>query len=148
MLLVDRVLDVVAGESLRAVKAVTAAEPCYAGLPDDADHGYPLVLMIESWCQAAALLACVGARPGGRDSPLTMLGGLTGVTVSGAAHPGDVLEHHVRLVRAARVERARGGPDHGRRSRRRPAAARHLRHHGAAPPQDLRHPQDLRNRKE
>jgi 3-hydroxyacyl-[acyl-carrier-protein] dehydratase len=98
LLLLDRVTEVTDGNCLRAFKAVTAAEPCFAGVADDADHTYPHMLVLESWCQAAAVLVCLGNGTGD-DPPLPVLGGLRDVALRANARPGDVLEHRVRLVR-------------------------------------------------
>ncbi|MDP9071300.1 MAG: beta-hydroxyacyl-ACP dehydratase [Actinomycetota bacterium] len=102
MLLVDRVTDVVPGASLTAVKAVTANEPWYAGAdarPGTDGHRYPPVLVVESWCQAAGLLAAWG-QPELRSSHVMLFGGITGIAFQGRVVPGDVLEHRVRMVRA------------------------------------------------
>ncbi|MER6808861.1 hypothetical protein ABT299_06250 [Spirillospora sp. NPDC000708] len=99
MLLVDRVTEVVPGERLTALKAVTCNEPWYAALPDgagDLAHDYPAVLLVESWCQAAGVLAGGGGREAGR---VPLLGGVSDVRLVGRVRPGDVLTHHVRLIR-------------------------------------------------
>ncbi len=100
MLLVDRVTEVVPGERLVAIKAITLNEPWYRDLPPEADedaHAYPTVLLVESWCQAAGLLAAAGGEE--LDGRIPLLGGLTGVEVPGWVHPGDVVEQRVRLVK-------------------------------------------------
>lgn len=107
MLLVDRVVEVRPGQSLTAIKAIAASEYAYsgtfpAGTPDDG--AYPLSLIVESFCQAAALLASVTKYPEPVLSPepvpylpLALLGGVYGCVFRGKAYPGDVLTHHVRL---------------------------------------------------
>lgn len=104
MLLVDRVLELVPGESLVAIKAVTCNEPCYEALDDSAAverFGYPQTLLIESWGQAAGLLAL---QPGTAASELSdqvmLAGAMSDVEFLRPVHPGDVLEHRVRVVRA------------------------------------------------
>jgi 3-hydroxymyristoyl/3-hydroxydecanoyl-(acyl carrier protein) dehydratase len=100
MLLLDRVIEVVAGESLQAIKAVTINEPCYATLADDADQAYPPALMVESWCQAAGVLACLEQpNPDVRTGRVTLFGSITNLDLPGQAYPGDVLRHTVRLAR-------------------------------------------------
>ncbi|HET9140287.1 hypothetical protein [Actinophytocola sp.] len=84
MLLLDRVRDLVPGATLTAVKAVSGNEPWHR------DGGYPAVLVIESWCQAAGVLAPPGDQ-------VLLLGSMTGVDLGGPVLPGDVLEHRVRL---------------------------------------------------
>lgn len=101
MLLVDRVLSTGA-EEIRAVKAVTLNEPWYARLgsgPSEADFAYPDFLVLESWTQTAGLLA---TRPDEEAADgLTMLfGSMRDVEFHRPVFPGDVIEHHVRLVRA------------------------------------------------
>lgn len=103
ILLLDRVVELVPGERLTAVKAVTCTEPCYERLDDscgDRDYAYPSTLIVESWAQAGVLLASWE-----RPNPDVLVGmvGLAGVinnvSFGGAAYPGDVLEHRVRLVK-------------------------------------------------
>ncbi|WP_207938753.1 hypothetical protein [Actinomadura darangshiensis] len=99
LLLVDRVLESDPGIGLVAVKAVTANEPCYAGVRDGADeraHHYPPSLIIESLGQAAALLWLDGATLPG-DGAVLMFAGARDFSFDGAVLPGDVLRHRVRL---------------------------------------------------
>jgi 3-hydroxyacyl-[acyl-carrier-protein] dehydratase len=101
VLLVDRVTEVSPGRQLTAIKAVTVNEPYYQYLPpgaDDAAHDYPMVLLIESWCQAAGLLAA-NVHPRDLAGRVPLLGGITDVSFSGRVRPGDVVEHRVELVR-------------------------------------------------
>jgi 3-hydroxyacyl-[acyl-carrier-protein] dehydratase len=106
ILLVDRVVEAEPGQSLVAIKAVTANEPCYAGVCDGpGDYAYPPSLLIESWCQAAGLLMCLETpNPDVLADRVTLFVGITGLRLSGRVRPGDVLTHHVRLVRAFRSE--------------------------------------------
>ncbi|GAB1643581.1 beta-hydroxyacyl-ACP dehydratase [Krasilnikovia sp. MM14-A1259] len=98
MLLVDRIVALEPGRRVTALKAVTVNEPWYRALPDDArdeDHDYPPVLLVESWCQAAAVLASGDrADPGG----LPLVAQVTGVGFGAPVRPGDVLEHRARVV--------------------------------------------------
>jgi 3-hydroxyacyl-[acyl-carrier-protein] dehydratase len=99
MLLVDRVLALEPGRFIRTVKAVSATEPCYAGLPEDAEpwrYAYPRSLLIESFGQSAALLWLDG-RPPPDDDGVLMFAGARGWRFTGSAYPGDVLRHEVRL---------------------------------------------------
>jgi len=100
MLLVDAIREVVPGESLTAVKAVSANEPWYADLPDLADPAYPPVLLIESWCQAAGILAAWD-KPNADvlTGKVMLFGSLSGVSLHRPVWPGDVLTHRVRIVR-------------------------------------------------
>jgi 3-hydroxyacyl-[acyl-carrier-protein] dehydratase len=99
LLLVDRVLS--RGErSIETIKAITATEPCYARLGDDAgvdDYAYPASLLIESFGQSAALLWLDDAIAGAGDVLLFV--GARDYTVEGHAYPGDTVRHVVHLER-------------------------------------------------
>jgi 3-hydroxymyristoyl/3-hydroxydecanoyl-(acyl carrier protein) dehydratase len=98
LLLVDRVLALEPGRSIRTSKAVTGSEPCYAGLPDDAGidrYGYPRSLMIGSFGQSAMLLWLAGRRPADDRSMLWV--GARDYRFAGTVLPGDVLVHEARL---------------------------------------------------
>ena len=101
MLLVDRVDNVVPGVSLTAVKTVTANEPCYANVPDGtADHAYPASLLVESWCQAAGVLAVLDMpTPDVLTGQVTLFGAITDLELEAPVWPGDVLVHQVRAQR-------------------------------------------------
>ncbi|MFF0445685.1 3-hydroxyacyl-ACP dehydratase FabZ family protein [Streptomyces sp. NPDC004609] len=104
ILLVDRVADVRPGESLTAYKAISGNEPCYAALGGDAgarDYAYPVSLVIESWAQSAVLLSVWDSpNPDVLAGKVELAGSLNEVTMGPRAHPGDVLEHRVRLVKS------------------------------------------------
>ncbi|MCX4807334.1 3-hydroxyacyl-ACP dehydratase FabZ family protein [Streptomyces sp. NPDC058682] len=103
MLLVDRVVDVVPGDWLVALKAVTCNEPWYERLGPDSpqeDFAYPAALLVESWCQSAGLLATWDdPNPDVLDGQVMLFGGMTGVEFHRPVLPGEVLEHRVRLDR-------------------------------------------------
>lgn len=93
MLLLDRVGALVPGERLTATRTIRGDEPWYAGVP--AARAYPAVLLVESWCQAAGVLAAHDADPvPGR----LLLGSVLGAELGGAVFPGDQVEHRVRLA--------------------------------------------------
>ncbi|MET8093886.1 3-hydroxyacyl-ACP dehydratase FabZ family protein [Micromonospora sp. NPDC005220] len=100
MLLVDRVAEVAPGRHIRALKAVTLNEPWYAasvpGSP--ADLAYPQVLLVESWGQAAGLLANVSfpTEPG----QVMLFGSMSDVTFGRPVRPGDVIEHDARVLKS------------------------------------------------
>ncbi|WP_051386147.1 3-hydroxyacyl-ACP dehydratase FabZ family protein [Actinokineospora inagensis] len=102
MLLVDRVTDLEPGVGLTAYKAVTANEPWYAALPDDAtDASYPRVLLVESWCQAAGVLvAWENPNPDVLTGQVMLFGGMADIEFTAPVLPGSVLEHRIRLMRA------------------------------------------------
>ena len=102
-LLVDSalVLDLPgAGPALLARKAVTAGEPCYAGAEGPPAWGYPSLLVVESFCQSCGLLrAATSTADEPRDeSKVPVVAKLAGLRFTGEAAPGDLLEHHVKLV--------------------------------------------------
>jgi len=104
MLLVDRVLDLVPGERVTALKAVTCNEPWYSELPpaaSDRDHDYPRVLLVESWCQAAGVLVAADQpNPDVLTGKVMLFGGISDIRFTGRVRPGDVMEHHVHITRA------------------------------------------------
>ncbi|MGW7447641.1 hypothetical protein [Kitasatospora sp. NPDC054795] len=103
LLLVDRVVEVEPGRRLVARKAVTAAEPCYAGLGDDAPaerYAYPTGQLLESWAQAAVLLACwARPNPDVLTGKVALLAAAKECRVRAAVHPGQLVEHEVRVIR-------------------------------------------------
>jgi 3-hydroxyacyl-[acyl-carrier-protein] dehydratase len=103
ILLLDRVTSVSPGRSLTAIKAVTCNEPIYQGVGDDTGprgHHYPPLLILESWAQAAALLALWDQpNPDVRSGQVVLGATMKNVRFHRAVQPGDVIEHRVRLVR-------------------------------------------------
>jgi 3-hydroxyacyl-[acyl-carrier-protein] dehydratase len=100
MLLVDRVVDVEPGRRLGAVKAVTVNEPCFAGLPDDAVFDYPPTLLVESWGQAAGILAMLShPDPDSLAGQVMLAGAMTGIAFHGPVTPGTLVRHEVRVER-------------------------------------------------
>lgn len=98
MLLVDRVVEVIPGKELTALKAVTASEPWFGG-PEPILR-YPPVLLIESLCQATGVLAAWDTpRPSVRHGDVMLLGALSDVDIQGTVEPGCLIRHHVQLVR-------------------------------------------------
>ncbi|HEX5116362.1 MAG TPA: 3-hydroxyacyl-ACP dehydratase FabZ family protein [Pseudonocardiaceae bacterium] len=100
MLLVDQLIEFVPGEHLTGVKAVTASEPWFRTILPGEPVVFPPGLLIESWCQAAALLAVWDApHPSVLDGEMPLLGSLSDVTFDGSVEPGSVVLHHARLIR-------------------------------------------------
>ncbi|NJP96354.1 beta-hydroxyacyl-ACP dehydratase [Nonomuraea sp. FMUSA5-5] len=103
ILLVDRVVSVSPGRGLTAIKAVTCNEPCYEHVDDDAGeraYHYPPSLVLESWAQAAALLALwEQPNPDVLSGKVVLGGAMKNVRFPRPVLPGDVIEHRVRLVR-------------------------------------------------
>jgi len=112
MLLLDRVTGLVPDRRITAVKAVTCNEPWYGrpgpaagdapapGSDEAAAWAYPPVLLAESWCQAAGLLAIWD--PDGRDvlaGRVMLFGGISDVEYLAPVLPGDVVEHRAAVSR-------------------------------------------------
>ena len=97
-LLVDRVLAIDKGKSIRAVKNVTINEPFFQG-----HFPYrpvmPGVLMLEALAQAAALLAfdALGTSPS--DEMVYYFAGIDGARFKRPVEPGDQLILEVELLR-------------------------------------------------
>jgi len=96
LLLVDRVVECVPGESIIAYKNVSINEPFFQGhfpgLPV-----MPGVLILEALAQAAALVAATGM-----DNPedkIYLFTGLEGVRFRTPVRPGDRLALHCTMLR-------------------------------------------------
>ncbi|MFB7513120.1 3-hydroxyacyl-ACP dehydratase FabZ family protein [Streptomyces sp. NPDC056144] len=99
MLLLDTVREFTPPGSLVATKAVTGGEDCYREVAEGAGSGafaYPQVLLLESFGQAVSLLWSLAGLGPAEEIPLMV--GVRDLRYESAALPGDVLEHHVRLV--------------------------------------------------
>ena len=98
ILLVDRVLDLQRGSSIRALKNVSINEPFFAG---HFPHRpvMPGVLMLEAMAQAAALLAfdMLGTTPD--DKTVYYFAGIDGARFKRPVEPGDQLVMDVALER-------------------------------------------------
>jgi 3-hydroxyacyl-[acyl-carrier-protein] dehydratase len=103
LLLVDQVIARDPGRRIETIKAITATEPCYARLGEDAsaeDYAYPVSLLIESFGQSAALLWLDEPSSDACDPPgdgVLLFVGARHYTVEGYAYPGDVVRHIVHL---------------------------------------------------
>ena len=101
-LLIDRVLDYVAGDSLTAIKNVTFNEPFFEGhFP--AVQIFPGVLIVEAMAQAAALLGVVSLseRPPEREQ-IYYLVGINKARFKKTVHPGDQIVFDVKLLKVRR----------------------------------------------
>jgi len=97
-LLVDRVLALDKGKSIRAVKNVTINEPFFQG---HFPHRpvMPGVLMLEALAQAAALLAFDAIDTTPDEDSVYYFAGMDGVRFKRPVEPGDQLILEVELVR-------------------------------------------------
>ena len=97
-LLVDRVLELEKGKSIRALKNVTINEPFFVG---HFPHRpvMPGVLMLEAMAQVAALLAfdTLGVTPD--DKTVYYFAGIDGARFKRPVEPGDQLVMDVTLDR-------------------------------------------------
>ena len=98
ILLVDRVLEIEAGKSIKALKNVTINEPFFMGhFPHH--PVMPGVLMVEAMAQAAALLSfsTMGVTPD--DKTVYYFAGIDGARFKRPVEPGDQLIIDVELLR-------------------------------------------------
>ncbi len=97
-LLVDRVLDIEKGKSIKALKNVSMNEPQFTG---HFPHRpvFPGVMMLEAMAQAAALLAfdTMGVAPD--DKTVYYFAGIDGARFKRPVEPGDQLIMDVSLER-------------------------------------------------
>ncbi|HMX15274.1 MAG TPA: 3-hydroxyacyl-ACP dehydratase FabZ [Rhodocyclaceae bacterium] len=97
LLLVDRVLDVVPGESITAIKNVSINEPFF---PGHYPHHpvMPGVLIVEAMAQAAAILSfrTMGGKPD--ENSVYYFVGIDGARFKRPVGPGDQLVLEVRIT--------------------------------------------------
>lgn len=98
-LLVDRVLEIDKGKSIKALKNVTMNEPFFTG---HFPHRpvMPGVLMLEALAQAAALLAFDATDSAPSDDMVYYFGGIDGARFKQPVEPGDQLILDVTLLRS------------------------------------------------
>ena len=95
-ILVDRILDLVPGETITALKNVTINEPFFQGhFPEK--PVMPGVLIIEALAQATGLLGFRTMSETPRDDLLYMLVGVDNVRFKRQVIPGDQLTLKVKL---------------------------------------------------
>lgn len=98
MLMIDRVLEIDTGKSIKALKNVTINEPFFMG--HYPKHPVmPGVLLIEAMAQAAALLSfsTLGVAPD--DKTVYYFAGIDGARFKRPVSPGDQLIMDVELLR-------------------------------------------------
>jgi 3-hydroxyacyl-[acyl-carrier-protein] dehydratase len=100
-LLLDRVLELVPGERLVALKNVTINEPFFPGhFPN-----YPVmpgVLIVEAMAQASAVLGFRSTGTSAQDDNVYLFVGIDKARFRQAVQPGDQLRIEVHLKRAVR----------------------------------------------
>lgn len=98
ILLVDRVLEIKKGASIRALKNVSINEPYFSGhFPQR--PVMPGVLMIEALAQAAAILGFETLDLSSSDNSLFYFAGIDGARFKRPVEPGDQLVLEVVLDR-------------------------------------------------
>ena len=101
MLLIDRVIDIVAGESCTGIKNVSANEPCFQGhFP-----GHPImpgVLIIEAMAQTSATLVVASLDDVNCDTHIVYFMTVENARFRHPVVPGDTL--HIKVSK----ERSRG----------------------------------------
>jgi 3-hydroxyacyl-[acyl-carrier-protein] dehydratase len=98
ILLVDRVLSVDAGKTIRALKNVTINEPFFVG---HFPHRpvMPGVMILEAMAQSAALLAFANEGDAPAANSVIYFAGIDGARFKRPVEPGDQLVMDVELVR-------------------------------------------------
>jgi 3-hydroxyacyl-[acyl-carrier-protein] dehydratase len=102
ILLVDRVLDIQPGKTIRALKNVTINEPFFTG---HFPHRpvMPGVLILEAMAQTAALLSFADEGAAPKENSVIYFAGIDGARFKRPVEPGD------QLVMDVSLERARAG---------------------------------------
>ena len=97
-LLVDRVLELEKGKTIKALKNVTINEPFFEG---HFPHRpvMPGVLMLEALAQAAALLAFDALDTSPNDQMVYYFAGIDGARFKRPVEPGDQLTLNVEMLR-------------------------------------------------
>ncbi len=101
MLLIDKVIDCVPGESLVGIKNVTYNEPFFVGhFPNKPIM--PGVLIIEAIAQATGVLAFYSLNKKAESNTLYYLVGIDKARFKSPVEPGDQLRLEVKLTREIR----------------------------------------------
>lgn len=102
ILLVDRVLSVVEGKSIKALKNVSVNEPYFSGhFPSR--PVMPGVLMVEALAQAAGLLSFLTLNVTPDDNSVFYFAGIDGARFKRPVQPGD------QLILDVEIERQKAG---------------------------------------
>jgi 3-hydroxyacyl-[acyl-carrier-protein] dehydratase len=100
-LLVDKVLEIVEGESLTAIKNVSVNEPQFTGhFPTQPIM--PGVLIVEALAQATGILAFKSEVGKPKDGQIYMLVGVDKVRFKRIVEPGDQIELKVEVMTVKR----------------------------------------------
>lgn len=100
-LLIDRVIDIEMGQSLVAIKNVTANETFFMGhFPEQ--PVMPGVLILEALAQAAAVLAYKSTNTKANEGVLFYFVGIDHARFRRVVEPGDQLRLEVKVLRSKR----------------------------------------------
>jgi len=100
-LLVDRVLEIIPGESLTAIKNITVNEPQFPGhFPQQPIM--PGVLMVEAMAQAAGILAFKTDNIVPGEDSTYYLAGVDKTRFKRPVVPGDQLRMEIKLLKSKR----------------------------------------------
>jgi len=100
-LLIDRVLEIKLGESIVAIKNVTANEAQFMGhFPEN--PVMPGVLILEALAQAAGVLAYKSSNSTPSDGTLYLFAGIDHARFRRVVSPGDQLRLEVKFMKAKR----------------------------------------------
>ena len=101
ILLVDRILEIVPGESLTAIKNITVNEPQFTGhFPEQPIM--PGVYMVEAMAQAAGILAFKTDNIVPDDNTTYYLAGIDKTRFKRPVVPGDQLRMEIKLLKTKR----------------------------------------------
>ena len=100
-LLVDRVLEITAGQSIVALKNLSANEPFFSGhFPDN--PVFPGVLLLEAMAQAAGILGFYSQDKTPEDGSLYYFAGADNVRLRRICVPGDQVMLYATVVSCRR----------------------------------------------
>ncbi len=100
-LLIDRVLEISAGESIVACKNLSVNEPFFQGhFPEE--PVFPGVLMLEAMAQAAGILGFYSQGKTTADGSVYYFAGADNVRFKRTCAPGDQLMLHASVVSSRR----------------------------------------------
>lgn len=100
LLLVDKVVDLRTGESIHAIKCISALDPYFAGhFP--AQPMFPGVYIVEGLAQASGIL-CFKTLEAQGETPVKecVLTSIESAKFRRPVVPGDVLHYHARIERS------------------------------------------------
>ena len=101
-LFIDRVIDFVPYESLKAIKNVTSSEPWFTGHFPNMPV-MPGVLMLECMAQAAAIMAYLSLEAEPDNKSLFYLAGIDNARFKQIVKPGDQLVIHVNFIKQKNI---------------------------------------------